>query len=50
MDAGRHAALRELHIWKIAASKGNYPRLQQVKASWHPRNGFHHALAIEPLA
>ncbi|MBC7811473.1 MAG: BBE domain-containing protein, partial [Burkholderiales bacterium] len=28
--------------------KDNYPRLQQIKARWDPRNIFHHALYIRP--
>jgi len=34
--------------WHTLYYKDNYPRLQQVKARWDPRNVFHHALAIEP--
>ncbi|HKE90171.1 MAG TPA: FAD-binding protein [Gemmatimonadales bacterium] len=36
--------------WHTLYYKDNYPRLQQVKARWDPRNVFHHALAIEPPA
>jgi hypothetical protein len=25
---------------------GNYPRLQQVKARWDPRNVFHHPMSV----
>ncbi|GLY87321.1 BBE domain-containing protein [Actinoallomurus iriomotensis] len=28
--------------------KDDYPRLQQVKARWDPRNVFRHALTVEP--
>ncbi|GAB2701412.1 FAD-dependent oxidoreductase [Kitasatospora kifunensis] len=33
--------------WQTLYYKGNYPRLQQIKARWDPRNVFHHALAID---
>ncbi len=36
--------------WHTLYYKDNYPRLQQVKARWDPRNVFHHARAIEPPA
>lgn len=36
--------------WYTLYYKDNYPRLQQAKARWDPRNVFHHALAIEPPA
>ncbi|MCK2239439.1 MULTISPECIES: FAD-dependent oxidoreductase [unclassified Crossiella] len=32
--------------WHELFYKGNYPKLQQVKAKWDPRNVFHHALSI----
>ena len=34
--------------WYILYYKDNYPRLQQIKARWDPRNVFHHALSIRP--
>jgi len=34
--------------WHTLYYKGNYPRLQQVKAKWDPRDVFHHALSIRP--
>ncbi len=34
--------------WHTLYYKDNYPRLQQAKARWDPRNVFHHALAIQP--
>lgn len=33
--------------WPALYYKGNYPRLQKIKARWDPRNIFHHALSIE---
>ena len=33
--------------WSTLYYKDNYPRLQQVKARWDPRDVFHHALSIE---
>jgi hypothetical protein len=35
--------------WHDLYYLGNYPRLQQIKSKWDPRNVFHHKLAIEPL-
>jgi hypothetical protein len=32
--------------WSTLYYRGNYPRLQQAKARWDPRNVFHHALSI----
>ena len=32
--------------WHALYYKGNYPRLQRVKARWDPRDVFHHALSI----
>ncbi|HET6738915.1 MAG TPA: FAD-binding protein [Kribbella sp.] len=34
--------------WHDLYYLGNYPRLQQLKAKWDPRNVFHHKLSIEP--
>ncbi|MFC9860026.1 MULTISPECIES: FAD-dependent oxidoreductase [unclassified Streptomyces] len=34
--------------WHTLYYKGNYPRLQRIKAHWDPRDVFRHALAIEP--
>ncbi|MDX2970255.1 FAD-binding protein [Kribbella solani] len=34
--------------WHDLYYLGNYPRLQQVKAKWDPRNVFKHKLSIEP--
>lgn len=33
--------------WHTLYYKGNYPRLQRVKARFDPRDVFHHALSIE---
>jgi len=32
--------------WHALYYQENYPRLQQIKARWDPRNVFHHALSI----
>ncbi|HYU34342.1 MAG TPA: FAD-binding oxidoreductase [Thermoanaerobaculia bacterium] len=32
--------------WHTLYYKGNYPRLQQIKAQWDPRDVFRHALSI----
>ncbi len=32
--------------WYTLYYKGNYPRLQRIKAQWDPRNVFRHALSI----
>lgn len=32
--------------WHTIYYQDNYPRLQQVKARWDPRNVFHHALSV----
>ncbi|WP_427892498.1 FAD-binding protein [Kribbella sp. GL6] len=34
--------------WHDLYYLGNYPRLQQVKAKWDPRNVFQHKLSIQP--
>jgi hypothetical protein len=34
--------------WHDLYYQGNYPRLQQIKSKWDPRNVFHHKLSIEP--
>ncbi|MBV9140636.1 MAG: BBE domain-containing protein [Pseudonocardiales bacterium] len=33
--------------WHDLYYKGNYPRLQQVKATWDPMDVFQHAQGIE---
>ncbi|NUP48360.1 MAG: FAD-binding oxidoreductase [Catenulispora sp.] len=33
--------------WHDLYYQGNYPRLQQVKAKWDPRNVFRHGLSVE---
>jgi aclacinomycin oxidase len=33
--------------WTTLYYKENYPRLQQVKKRYDPRNTFHHRLSIE---
>ncbi|MFF1820049.1 FAD-binding protein [Kribbella sp. NPDC058245] len=35
--------------WHDLYYLGNYPRLQQIKSTWDPRNVFHHKMSIEPL-
>jgi hypothetical protein len=35
--------------WHAIYYKENYPRLQQIKARWDPRNVFQHALSIPPI-
>jgi hypothetical protein len=34
--------------WHTLYFKDNYPRLQRIKATWDPRNVFHHAMSIRP--
>lgn len=34
--------------WYTLYYKGNYPRLQAIKARWDPHDVFHHALAVRP--
>ncbi|GCE39117.1 Putative oxidoreductase [Rhodococcus wratislaviensis] len=34
--------------WSTLYYGDNYPRLQQIKATWDPGNLFHHDLSIEP--
>jgi hypothetical protein len=34
--------------WHDLYYLGNYPRLQQIKSKWDPRNVFHHKLSIDP--
>ena len=34
--------------WHTLYYQENYPRLQQVKVKWDPRDVFHHALSIRP--
>ena len=34
--------------WSTLYYKGNYARLQRVKARWDPRNVFRHALSVVP--
>ncbi len=34
--------------WHTLYYKGNYPRLQRVKARWDPLDVFHHALSVRP--
>lgn len=36
--------------WSALYYKGNYRRLQQVKARWDPGNVFQHTLGVEPRA
>ncbi len=36
--------------WSTLYYKGNYRRLQQVKARWDPGNVFQHTLGVEPRA
>jgi hypothetical protein len=34
--------------WYTLYYKGNYPRLQEIKAKWDPLNVFSHALSVRP--
>ncbi|KUJ66536.1 hypothetical protein ACZ90_36065 [Streptomyces albus subsp. albus] len=34
--------------WSTLYYKGNYPRLQRIKAAWDPKGVFGHTLGIEP--
>ncbi|MET8307043.1 BBE domain-containing protein [Micromonospora sp. NPDC005173] len=50
MAAGRHQRPRaaESRSWTDLYYGPNYPRLQQVKARWDPRNVFQHELSVQP--
>ncbi|MBT2207954.1 FAD-binding oxidoreductase [Actinomadura sp. NEAU-AAG7] len=35
--------------WHVLYFRGNYPRLQRIKAKWDPRDVFRHALSVRPV-